>query len=201
MHIVPLTPASPAHLRRQAAELLVAGFREHWPNAWPDLEAASAELREALEPGKLCLAAVDDAGLLGWIGGIPGYGGNVWELHPLVVRPDRQGQGIGRALVADLEARVAEHGGLTLWVGTDDEDDMTSLAGIDLFTDLPGHLAAIRNLKGHPFEFYRRCGFVVAGAVPDANGPGKPDILMAKRVQLTGGPQEHAAATTAARHP
>jgi aminoglycoside 6'-N-acetyltransferase I len=171
-------------LIHQAAELLVVGFREHWPTAWPDLDGARAEVRAALEPGKICLAAVDEDGtLLGWIGGIPGYGGNVWELHPLVVRPDRQGQGIGRALVVDLEARVRDRGGLTLWLGTDDEDDMTSLSGVDLYDNLPGHLVTIRNLRGHPYEFYRKCGFVVAGAVPDANGPGKPDILMAKRVR------------------
>ena len=29
---------------------------------------------------------------------------------------------------------------------------------------------------------YQKCGFVIVGVVPDANGPGKPDILMAKRV-------------------
>jgi len=33
-----------------------------------------------------------------------------------------------------------------------------------------------------PFEFYQKCGFVIVGVVPDANGLGKPDILMAKRV-------------------
>jgi aminoglycoside 6'-N-acetyltransferase I len=85
--------------------------------------------------------------------------------------------------VADLEAQVRKRGGLTLWLGSDDEDDMTSLSGVDLYADLPGHLARIRNLKGHPYEFYRKSGFVIAGVVPDANGPGKPDILMAKRVR------------------
>ena len=170
---------------RQAAELLVEGFSVHWPAAWPDIDAALAEVRAALEPGKVCRVALDEAGtVLGWTGGIPGYGGNVWELHPLVVRPDRQRQGIGRALVADLEAQVRARGGLTLWLGTDDEDDMTSLSGVDLYDDLPGHLTRIRNLKGHPYEFYRKCGFVIAGVVPDANGPGRPDILMAKRVRI-----------------
>jgi hypothetical protein len=91
----------------------------------------------------------DTGAVLGWVGGLRGYGGNVWELHPLVVRPDRQRQGIGRALVADLEAQVRARGGLTLWLGSDDEDDMTSLSGVDLYDDLPGQLARIRNLKGH----------------------------------------------------
>ena len=61
--------------------------------------------------------------VLGWIGGIRQYDGNVWELHPLVVKPSYQGQGIGRALVTDLEEQVRQRGGLTLWLGTDDEDE------------------------------------------------------------------------------
>jgi aminoglycoside 6'-N-acetyltransferase I len=84
--------------------------------------------------------------------------------------------------VEDLEARARGRGAHTLWLGTDDEDDMTTLSGVDLYDDLPGHLERIRDLKGHPYGFYQKCGFVIAGVVPDANGPGKPDILMAKRV-------------------
>jgi aminoglycoside 6'-N-acetyltransferase I len=183
LRIVDLT-LDDATLVQQAAGLLVEGFREHWPDAWPDMAAAQTEVREALSEDRICRAAVDGSGvLLGWIGGIPGgYSGRVWELHPLVVRPARQGQGIGRALVHDLEAQVRLRGAITLWLGTDDEDAMTTLSGVDLYDDPAGHIARIRNLKGHPYEFYQKCGFVIAGVVPDANGPGKPDILMAKRV-------------------
>ncbi len=136
-----------------------------------------------LETGRICRAAVDEGGnLLGIIGGIPGYDGNVWELHPLAVQPSRQGQGIGRALVEDLETQVRSKGGLTITLGTDDEDGMTSLANTDLYENLWEKIRDIRNLKGHPYEFYQRMGYVISGVVPDANGPGKPDILMAKRV-------------------
>jgi aminoglycoside 6'-N-acetyltransferase I len=34
----------------------------------------------------------------------------------------------------------------------------------------------------NPLAFYQRVGFEIVGVIPDANGPGKPDILMAKRV-------------------
>jgi aminoglycoside 6'-N-acetyltransferase I len=174
----------PDPAREEAARLLVVGFREHWPDAWPDIESARAEVEEALASDKLCRVAIDASGrVLGWIGGIPGYDGNVWELHPLVVAPAEQGKGIGRALVRDLDDRVRERGGLTLWLGTDDEDDMTSLSGVDLYDDLPARLANVEDRKGHPFAFYLRCGFVIAGVVPDANGRGKPDILMAKRIE------------------
>jgi aminoglycoside 6'-N-acetyltransferase I len=182
MNILHLVPDDQARLD-QVAQLLVDAFREHCPEAWPDLGSGQLEVRESLTPGRLSRVAIDDQGqVLGWIGGIPQYNGHVWEVHPLAVRPDRQRQGVGRALVVDLEARVRERGGKTLWVGTDDEDDQTSIAGVDLYPDLLGRLAHIRNLRGHPYEFYQKVGFVLAGVVPDANGPGKPDILMAKRV-------------------
>ena len=45
-----------------------------------------------------------------------------------------------------------------------------------------GHLAQIRNLNNHPYEFYQKVGFTIVGVIPDANGFGKPDIMMAKRV-------------------
>jgi aminoglycoside 6'-N-acetyltransferase I len=168
---------------RAAAGLLVDGFREHAPDAWPNLEAALAEVREALADDRLGRVAVDDNGTpLGWVGGISQYEGHVWELHPLVVAPDWQGRGIGRALVEDLEVRVRERGGITLWAGTDDEDGRTSLANVDLYQDLPAHLAGIRNLGGHPYAFYQRLGFTIVGVMPDANGLGKPDIYVAKRV-------------------
>jgi aminoglycoside 6'-N-acetyltransferase I len=167
---------------RQAANLLLEGFRDDWPEAWPTEEEALEEVREALGEGRICRAALGEEGtVLGWIGGIPAYDGKVWELHPVVVRPDLRRRGIGSALVVDLEARVAERGALTLWLGTDDEANMTTLSGVDLYPDVLGHLANIENLRGHPYEFYLKLGFSIIGAMPDANGWGKPDIYMAKR--------------------
>jgi len=182
MKIVNLLPDDTEAIR-QAAALLVVAFKEHWPNAWPDMVSALKEVHEAFGEGRVGRIAVDDSGaVLGWIGGIPGYGGNVWEVHPLAVHPAHQRRGIGRALLADLESLARGRGALTLWVGTDDEDDMTTLSGVDLYADLPGQIARVRNPRGHPYEFYQKMGFVIAGVVPDANGLGKPDILMAKRV-------------------
>ena len=167
----------------QAAHLLMDAFREHWPDAWPTLEEALKEVHEMLERERICRVAVDGKeDLLGMIGGIPGYDGNVWELHPLAVQPSLQGQGIGRALVEDFERQVRLRGGLTVTLGSDDEDGMTSLSNVDLYENLWEKIRDIRNLKNHPFAFYQKLGYVITGVVPDANGIGKPDILMAKKI-------------------
>jgi aminoglycoside 6'-N-acetyltransferase I len=186
MQIADLDPADERMLHALAI-LLLEGFRESAPSAWPDLESARAEVRAALQPDRFNRVAIgDDGTTAGWIGGIPQYGGCVWEVHPLVVARAFQRQGIGRALVTDLEACARARGGLTLLVGTDDETGHTSLSGVDLYANLPQRLATVRSLRRHPCGFYRRLGFTIVGVVPDANGPGKPDILMAKRIARRG---------------
>src|SRR5262249_47945021 len=103
------------------AALLVEGFARDWPGARPDPAAGRGEVGECLADGWIARAALDaDGTVLGWIGGRPEYDGNVWELHPLVVRADRRRAGVGRALVADLERLAGQRGGLTLRVGSDD---------------------------------------------------------------------------------
>ena len=183
MNIIPF-PSDNEHLIQQAAQLLVDAFREHWPEAWSTLDEAMKEIHEMLEPEKICRVTVDDNGnLLGIIGGIPGYDGNVWELHPLAVQPHMQGQGIGKALIEDFEEQVCLKGGLTITLGSDDEDGMTSLSNVDLYENLWDEVKNIRNLKGHPYEFYQKMGYIITGIVIDANGRGKPDIIMSKRVE------------------
>ena len=172
------------YIIHQAAQLLVDAFREHWPEAWPTLDKAAKEVNEMLEVERICRIAVDEQGnLIGVIGGIPQYDGHVWELHPLAVQPAMQGQGIGRALIEDFEEQIHQRGGLTITLGSDDEDNMTSLSDVNLFEKPWEKIQNIRNLKGHPFEFYQKMGYVITGVVPDANGRGKPDIIMSKRVK------------------
>ncbi len=170
-------------LSNQVAGLLVEAFREHAPAAWPSLAAGLREVHESFEAGRISRVAVGlDGSALGWIAGQEQYDGHAWELHPLVVHPAYQLRGIGTALVRDFEAQILARGAAMIWLGTDDEANLTSLGGADLYPDVLQKLSKVRNLKRHPFEFYQTLGYVIVGVLPDANGPGKPDILMAKRV-------------------
>jgi len=180
--IVSLAPDQD-QLIQQAAQLLVDGFKKHYPDAWPTLQDGLIEVHEMLAPDRILRAALDDQGnLTGWIGGIPQYDGLVWELHPLVVKPGLQAKGIGTALIRDFEEQVRSRGALTITLGSDDEDNQTSLSNVDLYTDTWKKINEIKNLNRHPYEFYQKMGYVITGVMPDANGIGKPDILMSKRI-------------------
>ena len=180
MEITDLDPTDDEAITR-VARIVVDAFRGH-TSSYSDLASAEAEVRKSFAEDRISRVAREGSVVLGWIGAIEEYDGHAWELHPLAVDPARDGQGVGRALVADLERQVAARGATTLYLGADDEDGRTSLSGADLYPDPMAHLASIANPGGHPYEFYLACGFSLVGVIPDANGPGKPDILMAKRI-------------------
>ena len=177
MRIVDLASAGETAFQQSAALLV-----DLLPEGWPTIGAALQEVGESLAPDRISRAAVEGDEVVGWVGGLERYRGHVWELHPLAVKRDRQRQGVGRALVLDLEARVRERGAHTVFLGADDERGDTSLAGSNLYPNPLEHLLRIRNVRGHPYEFYQKLGYVIVGVVPDANGFGKPDIYMAKRI-------------------
>ncbi len=52
---------------QQAAELLVEGFRENWPKAWPNIVAAREEVRQAFDSSRICRVAVDER-IKPWVG-------------------------------------------------------------------------------------------------------------------------------------
>lgn len=178
MKIVILAPAH--DIIEKVAELLSRSFL----HAWTSFDDTKDEVMQSLKPGRISLVALgDDDEVLGWIGGMPQYGGNVWELHPLAVDESHRCRGIGKALVLALEQEAALRGGITMMLGTDDEDGFTSLGNTDIFDNTYGKIESITNLNRHPFEFYQKLGYKIVGVIPDANGWGKPDILMAKRIK------------------
>ena len=165
------------------ATLLYETFRRTSPHSWPTLADAVAEVRTQLTDGKLNLIASHrDKPVCGWVSASPHYGGNVWEIHPLVVDLGFRGMGIGTRLVQEMERRTRTMGGVTLWVATDDETGGTTLFGKDLFPYPLMALGCVGSKGDHPLGFYLRIGFTVVGVMPDANGLGKPDIYLAKRL-------------------
>jgi aminoglycoside 6'-N-acetyltransferase I len=166
----------------QLAQIVVEGFLGV-TTAWKTLDLALEEVQDSLEDDRISRIAIDETDtVIGWIGGIKQYDGHAYELHPLVVHPAWRKKGIGRLLVEDLEKQVVLRGAKTLYLGTDDEMGLTSLAGVDVYPNVLDKLRAIQNLKNHPFGFYRKMGFEIVGMIPDANGFGKPDLFMAKRL-------------------
>ena len=164
------------YYKKEAADLLA----EIFPHAYSD--CATEEIDECLGRERVAIMAVKDGRLVGFVGAGPHYDGNVWELHPLVVKAEYQFQGIGTKLVEALEKECRLRGGITIYLGTDDEFEETTLGGVDLYDDTYEKMANIKNLKNHPYEFYQKNGYKIVGIVPDANGVGKPDIMMAKRI-------------------
>ncbi|MDP2123923.1 MAG: GNAT family N-acetyltransferase [Parvibaculum sp.] len=182
MEILPFENLAPT-LHAEAARILRDALA-HMPSAYGKPGEAEAEVADVLgNPERQALAAVEDGRLLGWIGWIDEMYSHSWELHPLAVDEPHRRKGVARRLVAALEARARDAGILTLWLGTDDDYGGTNLHGKHLFPNVLDHAARIEQKDPrHPIAFYRSAGFEVAGLLPDANGPGKPDILMVKRV-------------------
>jgi aminoglycoside 6'-N-acetyltransferase I len=178
LRIVDFAALTP-HQRAEAARLLRDGFA-HMPNAFDgrhEEEVASF----FTDPARSALAALEGETLVGWVGLIETYD-YAWELHPLVVDPPHQRRGVGAALTQALEDRARARGVLTVYLGSDDHIGGSDLYGRELFPDVAGKIAGIAETAGRPFGFYRKQGYEVVGLIPDANGPGKPDILMAKRI-------------------
>ena len=180
MEIVNINKLTAAQIA-QAAQILT----DTLPLGWPTFADAQEEIRElrAHEPEAVFLAAVSEGEVIGWCGILPKYNGNVFELHPLCVRPDFQRKGIGTKLMEAIEAVARERGGITMWIGADDEKPggETSFANVDLYDNLPERIRAF-NPGTHQTAFYLKMGYSIVGVMPDANGVGKPDIYLAKRL-------------------
>lgn len=181
MQIVPLTTLACAPLQEQLALMLNQAFPLQ--DGYPTLAAAREEVQAALHSERINLVALDEnQNALGWIGAIRSYRGRAYELHPLVVRADRRQRGIGSRLVQELEAQLRQLGVMTVYLGTDDVNNQTSIGGVDVYPEPLRHAIQLQSINNHPLAFYQKLGYKVVGIIPDANGFGKPDIFMAKRL-------------------
>ena len=181
MDLVAFPNLTPEQMATAASILRLA---IHGPSYKAPGEAEEEAQSFVTDPERFAIAAIRAGDVVGWVGGIRGYS-HALELHPLVVDPAHQREGVGAVLTQALEVAAAAEGYLTLHLGTDDDYAGTNLFGADLFPDPLAKLAQIApTADGHAYFFYLKQGFVPTGVLPDANGPGKPDILMSKRVGL-----------------
>jgi len=153
---ITLRPLDPADRARVEAMTRAVGlFREEEiPVAVEVFEAAAA--RNDTYEG---LAAVRDGDVVGWIswGPTPGTLGT-FDLYWIVIDPAHQAQGIGSALVEEMERRIAGVARLIL-VETAGRPDYEPTR-----------------------EFYRRRGYASIAVIPDFYAPGDDKVTFVKRV-------------------
>lgn len=107
-------------------------------------------------------------------------------VHWLGVDPDVQRSGVGTALLDDAERIGRAAGAACLALSTGDDHPhraVTTLGRRDIWSDPLGALRDVQTLERHPLDFYTRLGFTVCGVIPDANGPGKPEIYLARPIR------------------
>ena len=142
IHIGPLRPGHAGEaLTVQRAAYVTEAQHYHAPRIPPLVETLD-ELRADLASGVLAFGAWDGARLAGSVRGR--VDGDRMEVARFSVAPDLQGRGIGRALLAAVEA-AAPAGVRTFWL----------ITGVDSADNL---------------RLYRTAGYEVVGETTDAAG-------------------------------
>lgn len=83
-----------------------------------------------------------------------------YDLYWIVVDPDRQGRGLGRRLVAEVEQRVAGAGGRRVYVETSNRPQYSPTR-----------------------EFYLRCGYTVDAVLKDFYDVGDDKVVLVRDVR------------------
>lgn len=160
------------------AALLV---QECFPHAYSNIDELYDELIEISEDPNHLFGYIKEDTLIGVVGAIRQYGTTGYELHPLAVNQAFRNMKIGYKLMEKIEDSIQKAGGIMIYLGTDDEFDLTSLSNRNLYDKTFEQIESATSEK-HPFLFYQKLGYQITGVIPDANGFGKPDIIMSKRL-------------------
>lgn len=179
-------PADEVRLVEAASVLYRAAARIS--SLFPTPDAALGELLEISQnDDAFTFIALNLAGeVCGLIGASAEASSLVAHVHPFAVDPPFQRRGVGRALLNALEAAAARRGFSTLILAMDDEAGLTSLAGRSLFPDPLAPMTRFIPPASHPSAFLRRLGFALTGVVPEAAGPGRPELWFAKSLIAPG---------------
>ena len=183
MHFQYVIIAGSDKYQEDAAQILFSAFHGKGKGAWETIESARDEVNECIVDPFICIGMMVDGELVGWCGLRPMYD-LTWELHPMVIDPSQQGRGFGALLLSRVEYIASNNGLIGIILGTDDESSGTSISMTDLNeSNIYQEMRDIKNIKHHPFEFYKKCGYLIVGIVPNANGRRKPDIWMWKNLE------------------
>lgn len=184
--IVDLTPED-TQLIQQTAQVAYEASQSISKIWLPSVEAALEEVYESLEREGISQVLLDGNRVAAWIGASLQFSGRVVEIHPLIVARAYQGKGLGRQMVNHVEAWARQQGAFTLWIGTSDKTHATSLSGVNLYENPGIAISSFHQVAPHPCGFWLRLGFRIVGVLPDAEGFGKPSIMMAQPLQQKGG--------------
>ncbi|MFJ9388452.1 GNAT family N-acetyltransferase [Nocardioides sp. NPDC101246] len=133
-----IRPAEPADAPR-LREIARAAYAKYVERIWLEPDPMGADYEEAIESAEVWVAMVDDDVAGYAVTRYPGDDGVL--LEDLAVAPDHQGRGIGRALVAHVEARAVGRGA----------------AYVELFT----HEAMTKNRRLYARLGYEEIGYLV----------------------------------------
>lgn len=150
-----LMPADEAHVRE-----IVAATGLFRPNEVDvAAELVRVRLRDAASGYEFVFAEQD-----GEVLGYACYGHNTvtlasYDLYWIAVRPNLQGQGIGRELLRAVESRIAAAGGQQIYIETSHRPDYA-----------PTRI------------FYERCGYALEGVLRDYYAPGDDRAIYVRRI-------------------
>lgn len=178
-------------LQLQEAATLAFAAMEPVSSAWPTFDACLGDLLDATrrEDSLLLAAATPDGRLCGLLSAFPAYVGQILRLDLIAVAPDLQRRGVGSALLGSLQIAARARGFHSVLTSYPDEAGRTPLAGRNLY---PSPLASLSEFDrtaadsplsaDSPLAFFLRSGFALTGVVPDAHGAGRPELLLARRL-------------------
>ena len=172
------------NVKKQAEKILLETFPK--ANMWLNITENKAleTINECIDKENICIGMKKGEELIGLVGLRPMYD-KTWELHPMAIKPEFQRKGYGKILLNELEKIAQKRGIIGIVAGSDDETNKASLSENEIIKEnIFDKIKNIKNNKNHPYEFYQKCGYVIIGIIPNANGLNKPDIWLWKDIRI-----------------
>jgi aminoglycoside 6'-N-acetyltransferase I len=84
----------------------------------------------------------------------------------------------------EIEKLAQEKDAIGIILSSGDEEKLTSLSEKEITEEnIFEEIKNIKNIRNHPYEFYKKCGFMIYGIIPNTYGLNKSSILMWKDIR------------------